>query len=87
MRIIIAVLIAFAVAAGGDAISTPNAPHPAPAAPTVPAAAHLSTQCQADWVCGTCPNGDQWGYLNDGSPDATWAQQTNLFFNTGKPCG
>lgn len=88
MRIIVAVLIVFAVAAGGHATGTPSASHPAPAAPTMPTAgAHLSTQCQADWVCGTCPNGDWWGYLNDDSPDAVWTQRSNLFFSTEKPCG
>lgn len=43
-------------------------------------------QCQPGWVCGTCPDGSSWGYLND--PQYTNDPQVStLFFNDKHPCG
>jgi hypothetical protein len=53
---------------------------------TTPVSAVGSAGCETDWVCGTCPNGDTWAYLNDGSPEATWVRQNNVIFDTHRPC-
>lgn len=45
-----------------------------------------SGQCEPGWVCGTCPNGTSWGYLND--PQYTNDPQlSTLFFDNKHPCG
>lgn len=65
-------------APGGDAPITP------------PVSVHLSTTCPAGYRCGTCPNGDWWSYLDDGSELAREAQtdpKLNGIFDTWKPCG
>ena len=42
--------------------------------------------CQTGWVCGTCPNGDWWGYLND--PTYTNDPTVNhALFDNRHPCG
>lgn len=43
-------------------------------------------QCQPGWVCGTCPDGTEWGYLDD--PRYTSDPQlSTLFFDDRHPCG
>lgn len=70
--------------------TTTKTPAKAPATPAkfrAPATTPrlLTAPCPSDWVCGTCPNGDEWGYLNDGSADADWAR-TNTIFDVQHPC-
>lgn len=43
-------------------------------------------QCDPGWVCGTCPDGKWWGYLDD--PKYTDDPQLRtLIFDNRKPCG
>jgi hypothetical protein len=86
MTVRMLVCLAFLAMLIASRISNPPTPATAPGVGG-PVVAHLSTACSAGYVCGTCPNGDSWSYLNDGSTDARWAQQTNLIFDTAHPCG
>jgi hypothetical protein len=64
-----------------------------PAAPPAcdsPSASQLggtgSASCEQGWVCGTCPDGTSWGYLND--PKYTNDPRlSTLFFDNRRPCG
>jgi hypothetical protein len=43
-------------------------------------------QCEQGWVCGTCPDGSTWGYLND--PQYTNDPQlSKVIFDDAHPCG
>lgn len=45
-----------------------------------------SKTCQPGWVCGVCPDGTWWGYLND--PKYTNDPQlSHLYFDDRNPCG
>lgn len=79
------VVAAFAAAASVACtpISVPDAGSPAPATGGDGVGAG---QCQPGWVCGTCPDGSSWGYLDD--PRYTSDPQlSTLFFNDWHPCG
>jgi len=43
-------------------------------------------QCEEGWVCGTCPDGLSWGYLDDPKYTNDPVLST-LFFDTKRPCG
>lgn len=43
-------------------------------------------QCEQGWVCGTCPDGSTWGYLND--PQYTNDPKlSKVIFDNDHPCG
>ncbi|MFI5614722.1 hypothetical protein [Amycolatopsis sp. NPDC051903] len=45
-----------------------------------------SDSCDSGWVCGTCPDGSTWGYLDEPqyTNDPTLSR---LFFDNKNPCG
>jgi hypothetical protein len=92
MRIAIAALLLLMILAGGRTITTsgthvvPRPVRPIPS-PVQHPAHRLPDECASDYVCGRCPNGDRWSYLDDGSANAEWAKQNNVIFDTRKPCG
>jgi hypothetical protein len=51
-----------------------------------PPAANSNPACNPGWVCGACPNGDQWGYdptspANNDGPDFN-----TVIFDPRHPC-
>lgn len=96
MRTAVVVLAVAVMLALGALAPVPRQPasQPATLAPTAPPAARqapdtasLDVGCDPGYRCGTCPNGDTWAYLDDGSPAAVWGQDSTLIFDTHDPCG
>jgi hypothetical protein len=91
IRTIIATAALTAATAAGPAACDPatKSQHPTAHTPTstvTPPKGNGCDQDEPDYVCGTCPDGTTWGYLND-------PQYTNdpviskLFFDNNHPCG
>jgi hypothetical protein len=87
VRTIIATAALIATTAMGPAACDPATKSEHPTAPT-PTSSATSTaeQCEPDWVCGTCPDGSTWGYLNDPKylNDPVIGK---LIFDPNHPCG
>jgi hypothetical protein len=80
--LIVAVVAVVAATTACEPIATPHAP----TTPTTSRHSGGTAWCQPGWVCGTCPNGTEWGYLDD--PQYTNDPQlSRLFFDTKHPCG
>lgn len=60
----------------------PSSEQPKPAKTTQRQAA----ACDPGWVCGVCPDGTEWGYLND-PKYANDPKLSKLFFDNKHPCG
>lgn len=80
-----ALLVVATFAAAASVACTPiTVPDSGPSAPAVGGVG--AGQCEPGWVCGTCPDGSSWGYLND--PHYTSDPQlSTLFFDDKHPCG
>jgi hypothetical protein len=88
---LVAAAVVVAATSACTPITIPASPPPIESPIESPIEQHGGTadnadQCQPGWVCGTCPDGSTWGYLND--PQYTSDPQVStLFFDDKRPCG